>query len=124
MKKVSNSRYSPTSIEITEPAVLLRINQKYRDGLSEEGLYKITRGEWVIGERRNQVKYAFAVYQGIVLQVYEIKRWLPFAGNTPSNRMRWCFDGVVAKDLQHYKGSSVKHYFVRGEANPVKYINC
>lgn len=119
-KKLQNA----TSIKIVEPSVILRINQKYQKGISQEEQYKITRGEWVIGERRNQAKYAFAVYKGIVLEVYKIKRWLPFTGRTPSNRQRWCFDGAVAENLQHYKGGSVKHYFIRGEANPVKYINC
>jgi len=111
-------------ISIVEPSILLRINQRYQWGLSQEELYRITRGEWVVGERRNQAKYAFAVYKGSVLEVYEIKRWLPFTGRTPSNRQRWCFDGGVAENLQHYKDGSVKHYFRRGEANPVKYINC
>lgn len=112
------------TIDISEPAILVRINQKYREGLTQEELYKITRGEWVIGERRIKAKYAFAVYRGIVLQVYEINKWIPFSGQTPSNRKRWCFEGKVAEELQHYKDGSVKHYFARGEVNPVKNINC
>jgi len=113
-----------TSDNIKESAILLRINQKYYEGISQEDLYMITRGEWVVGERRKKARYAFAVYRGIVLQVYRIHRWIPFTGKTPSSRQRWCFDGVVAENLQHYVGRSVKHYSVRGNANPVKYINC
>jgi len=113
-----------TFIKIVEPSILLRINQKYQKGISQDDLYKITRGEWVVGERRNQAVYAFAVYKGIILEIYKIKKWLPFTGRKPSNRQRWCFEGVIAENLQHYKGVSVKHYFIKGEANPVKYINC
>ena len=119
-----NKHQSKSSIRIVEPSILLRISQKYQEGTSQEDLYKITRGEWVVGKRRNQAIYAFAVYKGIVLEVYRIEKWLPFTGLTPSNRQRWCFDGVVAENLQHYKGGSVKHYFNQGEANPIKYINC
>jgi hypothetical protein len=111
-------------ITITEPGVLLRIRQKFKEGLTPQELYNITRGEWVIGERRKQAKYAFAVYCGVVLEVYRIEKWLPFTGRTPSTRQRWCFKGQVAKNLRHYREGSVQHYFVRGEANPVKYINC
>ena len=115
---------SAPPINIIEPAVILRINRKYQEGLSPQTLYEITRGEWVIGKRREQAKFAFAVYQGVVVEVYKINRWLPFTGRGPSSRQRWIFEGVVAENLQHYKGGSVKHYFVRGEANPVKYMNC
>ena len=111
-------------VEINEPAVLLRINQKYREGLSQDDLYQITRGEWVIGERRINARYAFAVYKGIVVEVYKIRRWIPFTGKTPSIYQRWCFDGSIAQKLQHYKGCSLKHYFKQGASNPVMYVNC
>ena len=125
--KMKKRKYQPIFVPkmvITEPTILFRVNQRYQDHLSEEDLYRITRGEWVIGKRREYARYAFAVYKGVVLQVYKIERWSPFTGKTPSTRQRWCFDGVVAENLQHYVGSSVKHYFARGAANPVTYINC
>ena len=111
-------------IQIEEPAILFRISQRYREGLSENELYQITRGEWVIGSRREHAKYAFAVYQGIIVEVYQIKKWFPFTGKTPSKYQRWCFVGSIAEHLQHYKGGSVKHYFKQGGVNPVTYINC
>ena len=111
-------------IQINEPAVLLRINQKYREGLSQDELYQITRGEWVVGERRVHASYAFAVYQGIVVEVYRIRRWIPFTGKSPSTYQRWCFDGSIAQNLKHYKGCSLKHYFKQGASNPVMYVNC
>jgi hypothetical protein len=49
-------------------------------------LYDATRGIWKVGkQRREQADYAFAVYEGIVREVYRIKTWLP-AGSTFSTR--------------------------------------
>jgi len=124
MKETNFCSSNKASLKIKKSAVLLRLNQKYYEGISQESLYRITRGEWVVGERRKRARYAFSIYRGIVLQVYRIHRWNPFTGKTPSNRQRWCFVGVVAENLQHYVGKSVKHYFVRGNANPVNYVNC
>lgn len=117
-------RSKEKNIQISEPALLLRINQRYHEKITDDELYEITRGEWVVGMRRNHARYAFAVYKGIVLQVYKIEGWFPYSGKTPSTYQRWCFDGVVAENLQHYVGGSVRHYFRRGAANPVTYINC
>jgi len=39
-------------VEVTEPALLIRISQRYRDGMASDELYEATRGVWVIGERR------------------------------------------------------------------------
>jgi len=124
MRNIQNKYIKDPITQIEEPAILFRISQRYRDGLSENELYQITRGEWVIGKRREHAKYAFAVYQGIIVEVYQIKKWFPFSGKTPSKGQRWYFDGSVAEHLQHYKGGSVKHYFKQGGVNPVTYINC
>lgn len=124
MNRKHNQPNSDHLAQISEPAILLRINQKYREGLSQDELYQITRGEWVIGKRRVHARYAFAVYQGIVVEVYRIKRWLPFTGKTPSTCQRWCFDGSIAEHLEHYKGCNLKHYFKHGASNPVMYVNC
>ncbi len=71
------AQYDAPQIQITEPAILITINQLFERGVSDERLYEITRGDWVVGERRNRAKYAFSVYNGIVRQVYEIQRWFP-----------------------------------------------
>lgn len=68
--------------QITEPSILIRINRKYRDGMSQQELYEITRGVWKIGERREKAQLAFAIYQGVIKEVYTIDTWHP-AGTTP-----------------------------------------
>jgi hypothetical protein len=119
-------QYDALKIEITEPVILITVNQLFERGISDERLYEITRGNWVVGERRNSAKFAFTVYNGIVRQVYEIQRWLPVTARRQEQKTqkRWRFDGIIAQDLQHYIGGSVEEYITLGAQNPIKYVNC
>lgn len=121
------------SVEIREPVLLIRVNQKYREGMSSDALYEVTRGVWVIGERRCEVQYALAVANGIVQEVYAVKSWHP-AASTPYNTRslsdvsypgRWEFIGEVAPKAirEKYLDKSVAHYFKKGAANPIMYVN-
>ncbi len=94
----------PESIDVTEPAVLIRISQLFDPRMSAEALYEATRGVWKMGPRREAARYAMAVAEGIVREVYEIGRWHP-AGSTPYATRgaaqveiedRWEFTGGVA----------------------------
>lgn len=118
---------------ITEPALLIRINQMYSPGMSTQALYEATRGVWVIGERREKAQYAFAVAGGIIREVYEIHSWHPAATTPYSTRPlndvyckgRWEFLGKPApeKIREKYLNRSVADYFLRGAANPIMYVN-
>jgi uncharacterized protein len=55
-------RYRARPIDIREPSVLIRITQLFRPGMSASELYEVTRGVWVIGKRRETLKYAMAVH--------------------------------------------------------------
>ena len=92
--------------------------------MTDDEIYEITRGNWVVGERRNKAKYAFCVYNGTVRQVYKIQRWFPIKARSQDARTqnRWRFDGVVAEDLQKYVGGNVEKYV--GGQNPIRYVNC
>lgn len=134
------AKYEAPIIEISEPVVLITVNRYYRRGMSAEMLYEITRGNWVIGTRRNKAKYAFAVYKGIVREVYKIERWFPSPiGDTEIKRKwaaehsinsdakqtkRWQFEGNIAISLRHYVGGSVENYSKIGAQNPIRYVNC
>jgi len=128
---VNNSDKS--KVEIAETALLIRVSQKYRDGMSSEALYEVTRGVWVIGARRNNVQYALSVVHGVVQEVYAVKSWYP-AATTPYKTRdfsdvncpgRWEFLGEIAPAVvrEKYLGKSVAHYFKIGAANPIMYIN-
>jgi hypothetical protein len=92
--------------------------------MNDEELYEITRGNWVVGERRNKAKFGFCVCNGIVRQVYEIQKWFPIKARSQGAKTqdRWRFTGVIAQDLQHYVGGNVEKYI--GAQNPIKYVNC
>ncbi len=125
--------------DITEPVILITVNRLYKPDISPQLLYEITRGIWRISERRNNAKYAFAVYKGIIREVYKIDSWHPAKADSDARkkwiddkgikvdkvtRQRWQFDGRVSAELQHYVGQSTAKYQVRGAQNPIKYVNC
>jgi hypothetical protein len=120
------AQYDAPGIEIAEPSILIIVNRLFERGISDDKLYEITRGNWVVGEKRNKAKFAFAVYNGIVRQVYQIQRWFPATARSQEQKKqeRWRFDGLVAQDLQHYVGGSVEKYITPGAQNPIKYVNC
>ena len=123
--------HAPQSVDVTDPALLIRINRHFKYGMNAEALYENTRGTWVVGERRNRAKFAMAVYAGIVRAVYEIESWHRAGSTTYTTRVqaelakqesnRWEFVGRVA--LEHvcsrYIGRSVAHLFRAGQQSPV-----
>jgi len=126
--------------DITERAILIRINQLYRYGMDADSLYDATRGVWVIGPRRECAEYAFSVFKGIVMEVYKIKHPWHLAGTKAtfyktrpdcnedwtSEPERWEFEGEVAESeiREKYLKKSVKRYLTANSQNPIKYINC
>ncbi len=117
--------YDAPKIEIREPVLLSIVNRHYRRGMSAAELYEITRGNWVVGKRRKQVNYGFAVYRGIVREVYAVERWFPTTARDVNQKtqQRWQFDGRIAVELQYYVGGSVEEYLSLGAQNPIRYIN-
>jgi len=121
------------SIEITEPALLVRISKLFDEKMSEEQLYEATRGVWVIGSDRDRAEYALSVAGGLVKEVYEVGTWQPAGTATYKTRPkkdvaisgRWEFRGKIASESirQKYIGGSVAHYFKKGNANPINYVN-
>jgi hypothetical protein len=125
--------YAATPGEINDPALLIRINKLYRHGMSATELYESTRGVWKLGKRREYAKYAFAVFEGVVREVYVIESWHP-AGSTeyetrPKSDVtiagRWEFKGKKAPDdiREKYFGRSVSTYLAQGAQNPIAYVN-
>jgi hypothetical protein len=116
------------------PAIMLKLSQLYRRGVSGARLYDITRGVWNVNIRRaSQVKFAFAVGGGQIVEVFEIHAWHP-ANSTPypSGRQdqsapkyakRFEFTGTVAAAAirNRYLGQSV--VFPRGRQE-LRYFNC
>jgi len=135
-----NSAYDQQEVEITEPSILIRINQAFRYSMPDIELYDFTRGRWKLNpENAKKATYGFAIYKGIVQEVYEIFDWYE-AGKTFSSRgnninidskeedntaKRYEFIGNIAEERirRKYKYKSVDKYFNQGNSNPIMYLN-
>lgn len=135
-----NSIYNKQPIDIEEPAILIKVNQSFRFSMTEIELYDYTRGRWRLNpERAKNAKYGFAVYQGVIQEVYEIHAWHN-AGTTESTRKpndtselnsteslirRFEFTGKLApKEIREkYRLMSVEHIFSKNSQNPIMYVN-
>ncbi|PYS72802.1 MAG: hypothetical protein DMF69_06605 [Acidobacteria bacterium] len=63
---------------INDPVIAICIDEQFPYCVTAADLYTSTRGLWHLGqERAEHAKYAFAVYEGEIKEVYEIERWLP-----------------------------------------------
>ncbi len=108
--------------------------------MNEEELYEFTRSKWKINpERAKKAQYAFTIYKGEIVEVYEIISWNPAASLPvlPSYQEeaksylksglpdRFEFTGRLAPEeiKKQYVGHSVKHYYKKGSANPITYVN-
>ena len=79
------SRYASESVHsFNAPTLLFRITRSFRytmtgDDASDNEkleLYEATRGTWKIGANRESVKYAMAVYDNVIQEIYEIDKWV------------------------------------------------
>jgi hypothetical protein len=101
--------------------------------MSDIELYDATRGIWRVGSRCEAAKYAFAIHDGVIREVYRITKWLP-AGSTLTTRdpkemedpARREFVGVLADPRlrkQYINKAVERRQFPRGAQNPIRYVN-
>jgi len=127
-------KYTAEDINVDDDVISITVNQLYHSKISSEELYESTRGVWTVGERREKAKYAFAVFQGVVREVYNIHTWHKAGTQIYKFRKissddypnRWEFQGEIAesKIREKYLRKSIRNYLSRGSQNPIKYINC
>ncbi len=115
--------YEAKGLLTSEPILLLNLNKEFRRDMTAEELYEATRKSWVIGPRRELVKYAVATYRGLTREVYRIEKWhsVVFKGKT-----RWAFTGNLADDdiRRELLYKSIVNLYRQGNSNPIKYLNC
>ncbi len=115
--------YKAETLSTTEPCMLININRLYDKKMTDLDLYEATRKSWVVGVRREKVKYAIATYRGLTREIYKVYDWYPSILN---GKNRWVFNGVVAdesiRSALRYK--SIKSIIKKGASNPIKYLNC
>ena len=129
----------PTT-EIDEPVIAININQQYPHAKNADELFKCTSGIWRVSrEHANKARYAFAVYQGVIKEVYEIEEWIPASratleywrereraqGNdfSGTHEGRSEFIGALALEAirKKYVGRRMP---VPHSQNPIRYFNC
>ena len=111
----------------------VNLNDEEFDNLSQDELYDGYRGIWRISKSKvEDLKYAFAIHNNIIKNVYLIDSW--HNGNTtqyktrkinpndPKIKERLEFTGKIALDKQYFLGKDVSPYYSKGEANPIKYM--
>lgn len=125
------SHYEREQVNIDEPAILIRLNLSFHYDMTDIELYDATRAVWRLGVDREKVKYAFAIFDGIVHEVYKVEGWFR-AGSTLNTRgaldyerNRWEFIGQIAEEIirSKYIRKSVEHYLPSSAQNPIRYVN-
>ena len=138
-RNFTDGLHAPTA-QINEPVVAININQQYPHAKNSGELFKCTSGIWRVSRKRaNKARYAFAVYKGVIKEVYEIKEWVPATqatlkwwrerehaqGNdfSGTHEGRSEFIGKVASDVvrDRFVGRRLPVGHVR---NPILYFNC
>lgn len=134
------STYEKRKIEIVEPAILIRINKLFKYSMTETELYDFTRGHWKLNpEKAKSAQYAFSIYEGVIQEVYKIHSWFKAGTTFGTQRENKKFERITKKRLsdryefvgnfaedeirKKYKYKSVAHYFKKGSANPIMYLN-
>jgi len=123
-------------ITIFELAILIRINRGYSPSISDVELYECIRSKWKVNvERALKAQYGIAVFEGVIVEVYEISNWIPapalpvdpnYSAKSKINLKeglsgRFEFEEKLAsKEIRDkYINQSVHHYFKQGNSNPI-----
>ncbi|MCL2399935.1 MAG: hypothetical protein FWC91_09380 [Defluviitaleaceae bacterium] len=122
-------------LDITENAMLFKINKTFPKCKTSKDLYDATRGIWKVSSKKDLAKYAFAVYQGEVKKVYKITLWESVTpelyeqlnrleGWSEDYRKCWMFVGEVDElKSEKYKSKNISRY-LSGRGTPINYVNC
>ena len=116
--------------EFRHRALLIKINQQYREGASVEELYEATRYCWKVSKSRaEKAEVILTVYQGEIKAAFIADEWLEattenFPDRGPGEPGRFGFNGHEASsDVQElYVGKRIPdRYKRRGDQAPFRY---
>lgn len=115
--------------DITENILLIKIKESYSYDMTAFELYEATRGYWVLNpEKASKAQYVMPVYDGVILEVYQVEAWFPSGSTCMSTRPRKKISGryeFVGKHApkgirEKYINKSVANLF-SGSRNVIKY---
>ena len=115
-----DARYSHEELsenDITDNVIILKLSKTYHKGMNPTELYDAVRGHWKVDLKSAQkIEFAFAVHDGMILEVYRVVEWFP-AHTTFMEReigkdvenSRYEFIGRIAEESirRKYKDKSV-----------------
>ncbi len=125
---------APPAPDITEPVLLIRPTQLWYPGMSDEDLFEVTHGWWVLNPNRAEsAEYVLSVSRGVVRAVHRPEKWraqqMGDRGYTHgAGKPRWGFLGAPTSVHDGFAtsvlGTEVTRYFAKGAQNSVRYLNC
>lgn len=65
-----------TEIAYEHAGLAFLLNSTYKSGMSSLELYESTRGIWANIPKDERLKFAYATYGGLIMEVYEIECWV------------------------------------------------
>lgn len=65
-----------TEIAPEHAGIAFLLNSTYKSGMSALELYEATRGVWAKIPKDDSLKFAYATYGGLIMEVYEIQCWV------------------------------------------------
>lgn len=139
--KLNSPPASNFTAVIAEPILAINIAQQYSTVRNDSELYEVTRGLWRLSRQRaEKAKYAFAVFRGLIREVYEIHYWEPAHVQSNEfwverkrkqgepidpaiNKGRFQFIGQIAPASIRSKYIGTRMPAPHGQ-NPIRYFNC
>lgn len=125
--------YKSEPFLFNEPAIGLKINQRWFRGISATDLYESARRAWIIGGNvRDRARYAVAISFGVVRALYKIDLWCPFEksreGKAYVNKKgqaitKWGFVGLADSNYDSLIGTDISGYRNAQGQNPYFIIN-
>jgi len=133
------SIFAAEAVAINDPIIAIRINKFYERNITEQRLYDVTRFCWTVDiNRLENVRYIFAVYKGLVKEVYVSNEWIEIKQKDyidmedivtcklAEKRIvgRKYFNGEIAPEdiRKKYKNKAIKEYL--DGRYPIRYFNC
>lgn len=95
---------------------------KHGKTIPESALYEAARRAWVMAKcRKPLVRFAAIVYEGVVVQVYQVQSWQDFV--MPNGKIRTEFTGtpIDGKGRTTYVGKPADPYMPHGAGFVVSY---
>lgn len=65
-----------TEIAPEHAGLAFLLNTTYKSGMSSLALYEATRGVWAKIPKNENLKFAYATYEGLIMEVYSIHSWV------------------------------------------------